>query len=86
MSKPLQPPVDLAEGLDDEAMSISLRQRNTNTEKDKSKLKIEDLDSPGVVRKVSVCVRTMNSKSIALQHSKAEDLAGKDTAQLPSGN
>lgn len=86
VSKPLQPPVDLAEGLDDEAMSISLRQRNTNTEKDKSKLKIEDLDSPGVVRKVSVCVRTMNSKSIALQHSKAEDLAGKDTAQLPSGN
>ncbi|XP_071326747.1 histone-lysine N-methyltransferase 2B isoform X2 [Trachinotus anak] len=89
ISKPLQPPVDLAEGLDDEAMSISLRQRNTNVEnekeKDKSKLKIEDLDTPGVVRKVSVCVRTMNSKSLAFQHSKEEDLARKDTAQLHSG-
>lgn len=84
-SKPLQPPVDLAEGLDDEAMSISLRQRNTNAEKDKSKLKIEDLDTPGVVRKVSVCVRTMNSKSLVLQHSKEENLAEKDAAQLHSG-
>ncbi|XP_026149219.1 histone-lysine N-methyltransferase 2A isoform X2 [Mastacembelus armatus] len=85
VSKPLQPPVDLAEGLDDEAISISLRQRDTEGEKNKSKLKIEDLDTPGVVRKVSVCVRTMNSKSLALQHSKEEHLAGKDTAQLHSG-
>lgn len=85
VSKPLQVPVDLAEGLDDEAMSISLRQRNTNAGKDKSKLKIEDLDSPGVVRKVSVCVRTMNSKSRALQHGKEEDVTGKDAAQLHSG-
>ncbi|KAL7393669.1 hypothetical protein ABVT39_014213 [Epinephelus coioides] len=85
VSKPLQPPVDLAEGLDDEAMSISLRQRNTNAEKGKSKLKIEDLDSPGVVRKVSVCVRTMNSKSSAFPHGKEEGLAGKDTAQHHSG-
>ena len=84
ISKPPQPPVDLAEGLDDEAMSISLRQRTTTAEKDKSKLKIEDLDSPGVVRKVSVCVRTMNSKSSVFQHGK-EDLAGKDTVQLHSG-
>ncbi|KAI3360931.1 hypothetical protein L3Q82_013133, partial [Scortum barcoo] len=83
--KPPPPPVDLAEGLDDEAMSISLRQRDTNTEKDKSKLKIEDLDSPGVVRKVSVCVRTTNSKSFSFQHSKGESLARKDTAQLHSG-
>lgn len=86
VSKPPQPPVDLAEGLDDEAMSISLRQRNTSTEKDKSKLKIEDLDSPGVVRKVSVCVRTMNSKSLTFPHSKVEDLTEKNTAQLHSGN
>ncbi|XP_028280646.1 histone-lysine N-methyltransferase 2A isoform X2 [Parambassis ranga] len=85
VTKPLQPPVDLAEGLDDEAMSISLRQRSTSTEKDKSKLKIEDLDSPGVVRKVSVCVRTMNSKALVLQHGEQEDLAGKDTAKLYSG-
>lgn len=86
VSKPLQPPVDLAEGLDDEAMSISLRQRNTNAEKEKSKLKIEDLDSPGVVRKVSVCVRTTNPKSLVLQHTKDKDLADKDTTQLHSGN
>lgn len=85
-SKPLQPPIDLAEGLDDEAMSISLRQRDTSTEKDKSKLKIEDLDSPGVVRKVSVCVRTMNSKSIALQHRKAEDMVRRGTFKQGAGN
>ncbi|XP_034409501.1 histone-lysine N-methyltransferase 2A isoform X2 [Cyclopterus lumpus] len=85
VSKLLPPPVDLAEGLDDEAMSISLRQRNTNAGKDKSKLKIEDLDSPGVVRKVSVCVRTMNSKSFAIQHGEKEGSVGKDTAQLHSG-
>ncbi|XP_078479994.1 LOW QUALITY PROTEIN: histone-lysine N-methyltransferase 2B-like, partial [Lampetra planeri] len=83
VSKPLQSPVDLAEGLDDEAMSISLRQRSTNTEKEKSKLKIEDLDTPGVVRKVSVCVRSMKSKSLAFQQGK-EELAGKGTALLPS--
>nr|XP_020475766.1 histone-lysine N-methyltransferase 2B [Monopterus albus] len=85
VSKPFQPPIDLAEGLDDEAMSISLRQRNTDTEKEKSKLKIEDLDTPGVVRKVSVCVRTLNSKAFSFQQSKEEDLTGKDTAQLHSG-
>ncbi|XP_040899737.1 histone-lysine N-methyltransferase 2A isoform X2 [Toxotes jaculatrix] len=85
VSKPPQPPIDLAEGLDDEAMSISLRQRNTSVEKDKSKLKIEDLDTPGVVRKVSVCVRTMNSKPIAFEHAKEEDLAEKDSAPIPSG-
>ncbi|XP_075965652.1 histone-lysine N-methyltransferase 2A isoform X1 [Anarhichas minor] len=84
-SKVLQPPVDLAEGLDDEAMSISLRQRNTNAGKDKSKLKIEDMDSPGVVRKLSVCVRTMNSKSLLLQLGDKEGLAGRDSAQLHSG-
>ncbi|KAM4580618.1 histone-lysine N-methyltransferase 2B isoform 2-T2 [Odontesthes bonariensis] len=84
-SKAAQPSVDLAEGLDDEAMSISLRQRDTSTEKEKSKLKIEDLNAPGVVRKVSVCVRAMNSKSLVLQHHREEDLAGKDTAQPHSG-
>ncbi|KAL3060425.1 hypothetical protein OYC64_014887 [Pagothenia borchgrevinki] len=84
VSKPVQPPVDLAEGLDDEAMSISLRQRNTNAGKAKSKLKIEDLDSPGVVRKVSVCVRSTNSKTLVLQHGKEEDTAG--TTSLHSGD
>lgn len=86
MSKPPQPPIDLAEGLDDEAMSISLRQRDTSTEKDKSKLKIEDLDSPGVVRKVSVCVRTMNSKSITLQQRKAEDFLSHSTFRQDAGH
>lgn len=84
-SKPPPPPIDLAEGLDDEAMSISLRQRDTS-EKDKSKLKIEDLDSPGVVRKVSVCVRATNSKSITLQHRKSEDVVRRSTLQQDSGN
>ncbi|XP_076592569.1 histone-lysine N-methyltransferase 2B isoform X3 [Chaetodon auriga] len=84
-SKPPQPPVDLAEGLDDEAMSISLRQRSPNTEKDKSKLKIEDLDSPGVVRKVCVRVRSVNSKNLAFQQGEEKDLMGKGAAQLHSG-
>ena len=35
---------------------------------DKSKLKIEDLDSPGVVRKVSVSVRALSSKLLAMQY------------------
>ncbi|KAF3839905.1 hypothetical protein F7725_018622 [Dissostichus mawsoni] len=65
-------------------MSISLRQRNTNAGKAKSKLKIEDLDSPGVVRKVSVCVRSTNSKTLVLQHGKEEDTAG--TTSLYSGD
>lgn len=86
VSKPPQPPVDLAEGLDDEVMSISLRQRDTGTEKDKSKLKIEDLDSPGVVRKVAVCVRTSNSNTLTLQPSQEEELPRNDSAQLDSGN
>ncbi|KAM9852299.1 histone-lysine N-methyltransferase 2B [Aulostomus maculatus] len=80
ISKPPQPLVDLAEGLDDEAMSISLRQRNTNVVKDKSKLKIEDLDTPGVVRKVSVCVK---SKTLAFHHGEEEDVTGKNTVQPP---
>ncbi|XP_046894057.1 histone-lysine N-methyltransferase 2A isoform X2 [Hypomesus transpacificus] len=66
--------IDIAEGLDDEVKSISLRQRHTSTVKGKSKLKIEDLDSPGVVRKVSVCVRTMNSKFLTFQYGEQEDV------------
>lgn len=85
VSKPPQPPIDLAEGLDDEAMSISLRQRDTSTEKEKSKLKIEDLDSPGVVRKVCVRVRTPTSKSYGLQRGEEEGLAFRGTARLHSG-
>ncbi|MEQ2221251.1 hypothetical protein ILYODFUR_013878 [Ilyodon furcidens] len=85
VTKPALPPVDLAEGLDDEVMSISLRQRDTSVEKDKSKIKIEDLDSPGVVRKVSVCVRTPNSNSVALKQCEEEVLVVKDTFHRGSG-
>lgn len=86
-SKPSLPPVDLAEGLDDEVMSISLRQRDTSVEKEKekSKIKIEDLDSPGVVRKVSVCLRTPNSNSVVLKQCEGEALVIKDTALRDSG-
>lgn len=82
---PPPPPVDLAEGLDDEAMSISLRQRNTDTEKDKPKLKIEDLDSPGVVRKVAVCVRGSNSRPLLLQGCRGEGLAGRGSVPPKPG-
>ncbi|XP_061675414.1 histone-lysine N-methyltransferase 2B isoform X2 [Syngnathoides biaculeatus] len=81
-SKPLQSPVDLAEGLDDEAMSISLRQRNTDTVKEKSKLKIEDLGAPGVVRKV--CIKATKSVPLADRDSGKEDPAGKDAVKLQS--
>ncbi|XP_077432900.1 histone-lysine N-methyltransferase 2A isoform X2 [Vanacampus margaritifer] len=81
-SKSLQSPVDLAEGLDDEAMSISLRQRNTDTGTEKSKLKIEDLGTPGVVRKV--CIKATKSKSLADRDSEKEDPAGKDSIKLHS--
>uniref|UniRef100_A0A673XPR4 [histone H3]-lysine(4) N-methyltransferase n=1 Tax=Salmo trutta TaxID=8032 RepID=A0A673XPR4_SALTR len=43
----------------------------------KSKLKIEDLDSPGVVRKVSVCVRTMNSNKVTYFWTFSVPEAGK---------
>ncbi|XP_027869075.1 histone-lysine N-methyltransferase 2B isoform X2 [Xiphophorus couchianus] len=78
VSKPALPPVDLAEGLDDEVMSISLRQRDTGVDKEKSKIKIEDLDSPGVVRKVSVSLRSPNS--VALKPCTEEALTVKDTS------
>ncbi|XP_019741798.1 histone-lysine N-methyltransferase 2A isoform X3 [Hippocampus comes] len=81
-SKSLQSSVDLAEGLDDEAMSISLRQRNTDTGIEKSKLKIEDLGTPGVVRKV--CIKASKSKSLADRDSEKKDPAGKNTIQLHS--
>nr|XP_057940590.1 histone-lysine N-methyltransferase 2A isoform X2 [Doryrhamphus excisus] len=83
-SKFLQPPVDLAEGLDDEAMSISLRQRSTDTVKEKSKLKIEDIDSPGVVRKV--CIKATKSRLLAFQSADKEDsVANDNNVKLHSG-
>ncbi|KAJ8005312.1 hypothetical protein DPEC_G00145320 [Dallia pectoralis] len=75
----------LAEGLDDEVKSICLKKcpiitppSKLKPKQGKSKLKIEDLDSPGVVRKVSVCVRTMNSKFLTLQYGEQEALTEKD--------
>ncbi|XP_029476826.2 histone-lysine N-methyltransferase 2A-like isoform X3 [Oncorhynchus nerka] len=75
----------LAEGLDDEVKSICLKKHTTITapskpksKQGKSKLKIEDLDSPGVVRKVSVCVRTMNSKFLTFQYGEREELTEED--------
>ncbi|KAL2083852.1 hypothetical protein ACEWY4_019370 [Coilia grayii] len=41
---------------------------------DKSKLKIEDLDSPGVVRKVSVSVRALSSKVLSMQYGAHEEV------------
>ncbi|KAK7886679.1 hypothetical protein WMY93_026300 [Mugilogobius chulae] len=54
--------------LDDEVMSISLRQRHTDLEKDKPKLKIEDLNTPGVVRKV--CIKNLNLKTVTKDSEK----------------
>ncbi|XP_054639203.1 histone-lysine N-methyltransferase 2A isoform X2 [Dunckerocampus dactyliophorus] len=82
VSKSLQPPVDLAEGLDDEAMSISLRQRSADTVKEKSKLKIEDVDSPGVVRKV--CIKATKSRLLAFHSADKEDSVGNDNIKLHS--
>jgi len=44
--------------------------------KEKAKLKIEDLNSPGVVRKVSICVRALSAKLLA-QH-QAKDIQEDD--------
>ncbi|XP_061919170.1 histone-lysine N-methyltransferase 2B isoform X3 [Entelurus aequoreus] len=82
LSKTLQPPVDLAEGLDDEAMSISLRQRSTDSAKEKSKLKIEDVDSPGVVRKV--CIKDTKSGLLTFHSADKEDLVEKESVKLHS--
>ncbi|XP_010883339.2 histone-lysine N-methyltransferase 2A isoform X2 [Esox lucius] len=88
----LQSSVDvLAEGLDDEVKSICLKKRpiitapsKLKSKQGKSKLKIEDLDSPGVVRKVSVCVRTMNSKFLTLQYGEQEALTEEDKINAAS--
>ncbi|KAI7801185.1 putative histone-lysine N-methyltransferase 2B [Triplophysa rosa] len=50
----------------------SLFQSLKNMKKEKAKLKIEDLNTPGVVRKVSICVRALSSKLLA-QH-KTRDI------------
>ncbi|XP_062873408.1 histone-lysine N-methyltransferase 2A [Trichomycterus rosablanca] len=49
----------------------SLIQPLSDIKKEKAKLKIEDLDTPGVVRKVSICVRALGSKLLA-QHQEEQ--------------
>ncbi|XP_051963095.1 histone-lysine N-methyltransferase 2B-like [Xyrauchen texanus] len=50
-----------------ELEGASLIQSLRDMKKEKAKLKIEDLNTPGVVRKVSICVRALSSK-LLLQH------------------
>ncbi|XP_026880269.2 histone-lysine N-methyltransferase 2B isoform X2 [Electrophorus electricus] len=53
----------------------SLIQPLSNIKKEKAKLKIEDLDTPGVVRKVSICVRALSSKLLTKQQEEqVEDM------------
>ncbi|XP_036393918.1 histone-lysine N-methyltransferase 2B isoform X2 [Megalops cyprinoides] len=56
-------------GQDDGSGGSSLAKSlsDTEKEKEKAKLKIEDLNSPGVVRKVSVCVRSLDSEVLKSQ-------------------
>uniref|UniRef100_A0A3Q2XNI5 [histone H3]-lysine(4) N-methyltransferase n=1 Tax=Hippocampus comes TaxID=109280 RepID=A0A3Q2XNI5_HIPCM len=85
-SKSLQSSVDLAEGLDDEAMSISLRQRNTDTGIEKSKLKIEDLGTPGVVRKVCELQSTEESAACEDDHPAPMGKGASQRARLTGAN
>ncbi|KAG7321694.1 hypothetical protein KOW79_014552 [Hemibagrus wyckioides] len=51
----------------------SLIQSLSDIKAEKSKLKIEDLDTPGVVRKVSICVRALSNKLLAQQQEEQAD-------------
>lgn len=51
----------------------SLIQSLSDIKAEKAKLKIEDLDTPGVVRKVSICVRALSNKSLAQQQEEQVD-------------
>uniref|UniRef100_A0A9J8C5J5 [histone H3]-lysine(4) N-methyltransferase n=1 Tax=Cyprinus carpio carpio TaxID=630221 RepID=A0A9J8C5J5_CYPCA len=55
---------------------VSLIKSLRDMKKEKAKLKIEDLNSPGVVRKVSICVRALSAKLLA-QH-QAKDIQEDD--------
>ncbi|KAI5099135.1 histone-lysine N-methyltransferase 2B isoform X1 [Silurus meridionalis] len=60
-----------------EAQSVDLKnetsfiQSLSDIKAEKAKLKIEDLDTPGVVRKVSICVRALGNKLLA-QHQEEQ--------------
>ncbi|XP_049322759.1 histone-lysine N-methyltransferase 2B isoform X6 [Astyanax mexicanus] len=45
----------------------------SDIEKEKAKLKIEDLDTPGVVHKVSICMRALSSKLLAQQQQEEQE-------------
>ncbi|XP_072547712.1 histone-lysine N-methyltransferase 2A isoform X2 [Salminus brasiliensis] len=47
-----------------------LIQSLSDIEREKAKLKIEDLDTPGVVRKVSICMHALSSKLLAQQQEE----------------
>ncbi|KAK3531233.1 hypothetical protein QTP70_015237, partial [Hemibagrus guttatus] len=51
----------------------SLIQSLSDIKAEKAKLKIEDLDTPGVVRKVSICVRALSNKLLAQQQEEQVD-------------
>ncbi|TSN03400.1 Histone-lysine N-methyltransferase 2B [Bagarius yarrelli] len=51
----------------------SLIQSISDIKAEKAKLKIEDLDTPGVVRKVSICVRALGNKFLAQQQEEQVD-------------
>lgn len=55
---------------------VSLIKSLRDMKKEKAKLKIEDLNTPGVVRKVSICVRALSAKLLA-QH-QAKDIQEDD--------
>lgn len=51
----------------------SLIQSLSDIKAEKAKLKIEDLDTPGVVRKVSICVRALSNKLLPQQQEEQVD-------------
>ncbi|KTG04189.1 hypothetical protein cypCar_00025762 [Cyprinus carpio] len=69
VSSPAKMEKELEEG-------ASLIKSIRDMKKEKAKLKIEDLNSPGVVRKVSICVRALSAKLLA-QH-QAKDIQEDD--------
>lgn len=52
----------------------SLTHPPSETEREKAKLKIEDLDTPGVVRKVSICMQALSSRILEQQDEQSEDM------------
>ncbi|XP_023648005.2 histone-lysine N-methyltransferase 2A isoform X2 [Paramormyrops kingsleyae] len=68
-----------------DTMAKSSRPCSLLSNLEKGKLKIEDLDSPGVVRKVSVCVRTLTSEMLKshIERSAANEKNKSDRTTDP---